>query len=201
MNIIKFFLSIASQKSVSWKTNILSGSFQESEKVLDFGCGDLSFAKSLKRTNPSLQITGVDVSEFRNQPKNIKFVVYDGKRLPFKDGSFDTVVAFYVLHHCPSAKESFKECARVAKKRVLFVESVYRHPIEIPFMRIADWFYNRVKPEVVPLSYQFLSFSDWLNVFSDSGMTLKKSRKIKQVFLPSITPIGISYLFEVTKVK
>lgn len=198
MNLIKL-LGIFSKKSTSWKTIILSQYLENSEKVLDFGCGNLSLAKSLKSLCPSLEITGVDVTDFANKPKNIKFVIYDGKKLPFKDNSFDTVVAFYVFHHCEDVSESFKECARVARRRVLFVESIYRHPLELPFMRIMDWIYNKVKPEAVPLSYQFLSFSEWVGIFSKSEMKLNRSKKIKQVFLPTFFPIGVSYLFEVIK--
>ena len=196
MNIIH---SVIKHRNANWKSSLISPFIKDGNKVLDFGCGDLSLAKSLKAIYPSLQITGVDVTEFANKPKDIKFIIYDGKSLPFKNNSFDTIVAFYVFHHCEDALESFKECARVARKRILFVESVYRHPLEIPFMRIMDWIYNKVKPEVVPLSYQFLSFNEWMKVFSKSEMKIGRSKKIKQVFLPSFIPIGVSYLIEVIK--
>lgn len=198
MNIIKCLKPVI-KENADWKVKILASYFTKPERVLDFGCGDLSFVKSLKKIRPSLQITGVDVTEFVDRPKDIEFITYDGKRLPFKDNSFDTVVSFYVFHHCEDASESFKECARVARKRVLFVESVYRHPLEIPFMKFMDWIYNIVKPEAVPLSYRFLSFDEWIKVFLESKMKVQRSKKIKQAFLPPFAPVGISYLFEVTK--
>ena len=198
MNIIPF--EHFHKKSTLWKRNMLTPYFKGSEAVLDFGCGDLSFAKSLLEVHPLLQITGVDVVDFFEKPRGIKFITYDGKKLPFKDNSFDTVISFYVFHHCEDAFAAFEECARVAKKRVIFVESVYRYPLELVFMRIMDWLYNIVKPESIPLSYQFFSFHDWLKVFEKNKMKMKSSKKIKQVFLPAFLPIGISYTFEVKKI-
>lgn len=190
-------MSIAA-KSVDWKKKIILPYFKKSEKVLDFGCGDLSLSKSLKSTLPSLQITGVDVADFKNKPMSVKFVAYNGKILPFKDNSFDTVFSFYVFHHCDNAIASFEECLRVAK-RVIVIESVYRHPLEIPFMKFMDWIYNRFKSESVSLSYQFLSHKDWIRIFAKNKLRVVSSRQIKQIFIPSIFPIGTSYIFEVTK--
>lgn len=186
------------KKNINWKVNILFPYFKGSEKVLDFGCGDLSLSKSLKSVFPSLKITGVDVLNFNNKQKNAKFILYDGKILPFKDNSFNTVICFYVFHHCSDVTASFNECLRVAK-RVIIVESVYRHPLEIPFMRLMDWIYNRFKSDSVSLSYQFLSYRDWIEVFAKNKFKVVSSKKIKQIFLPSVLPIGISYVFEVAK--
>ncbi len=199
MSLIKLFLDGFSRKSIFWKTSILSQYFKNSEKVLDFGCGDLSLSKSLKAAFPFLQITGVDVIPFPKRPKNIKFIIYDGKTLPFKNNSFDTVIAFYVFHHSENAFASFEECVRVAKYRIIFIESVYRYSFELPFMKMMDWIYNKVKPESIALSYQFFSYGDWIKVFAKHQLRVGSSKKIKQVFLPSFFPIGISYVFEVLK--
>ena len=198
MNYFKSLLGYLSKRSVIWKTKIISSYFSSSENILDFGCGDLSLAKSLKQKIPTLKITGVDVTNFSEKTKDIKFVVYDGKILPFKDNSFDTVIAFYVFHHCEDVLGSLNECIRVAKRRILLVESVYRSPIELPFMSFMDFIYNIVKPEIIPLNYNFFSYKKWLTMFEESKMKVN-SKKIKQVFLPSFMPIGISYVFEAIK--
>lgn len=186
------------KKNINWKVNTLLPYFKGSEKVLDFGCGDLSLSKSLKVVSPSLQITGVDVADFQNNQTNIEFIKYDGKKLPFRDNSFDTAISFYVFHHCEDAIASFKECLRVAK-RIIVVESVYRHPLEVPFMRLMDWIYNRFKSESVSLNYQFLSCRDWIEIFTKNKLRVISSKKTKQIFFPSILPIGTSYVFEIAK--
>jgi len=201
MNFIRNLLKNIVKESNDWKVNILLRYLKDSEKVLDFGCGDLSLSNSLKYSIRSIGITGVDIVSFKNNQKDIKFIKYDGGKLPFKDNSFDTVISFYVFHHCDDAIFAFRECARVAKKKVIFVESVFRHKIELPFMRIMDWIYNKVKPESVSLSYQFYSYDDWIKIFSENKLKLKSSKKIKQIFFPTVIPIGISYIFEVVKTK
>lgn len=190
MNIVK--------KSIDWKVDVLLPYFKKSENVLDFGCGDMSLSKSLKTASPTLQITGVDVADFKNKDKSIKFILYDGKKLPFKNNFFDVIISFYVFHHCENVVASFEECLRVGK-RVIVVESVYRHPLEIPFMKFMDWIYNRFKSESIPLSYQLFSYKDWVRIFTNNRLKVISSKKIKQIFFPSFLPIGISYVFEVTK--
>lgn len=196
---MRSILSSLREKNMKWKVDLLSSYFKKGETILDFGCGDLTFANELKKKNKDLDIIGVDIIEFPDRVKNIKFIKYDGYTLPFKDKSFDTVVSIYVFHHCEDAIASFKECARVAKNRVFFVESVYRHPLELPFMKIIDWFYNKIKPESVFLSYQFFSYDDWVRAFAKNDLKMGSFKKIKQIFLPSFLPIGISYIFEVIK--
>ena len=201
MSFLKYIFTTISQNSNAWKVQAFDGFLKGDESVLDFGCGDLALAAVLLKKYPKLKITGVDVVDFSKKPKNIQYVSYNGSKLPFKNNSFDTVISFYVFHHCPSAAASFKECARVARGRIVFVESVYRYPWERPFMKLLDWIYNKVKSESVPLSYQFLSYKGWQKVFIENNIKIKKSKRIKQIFLPEILPIGISYVFELAKTK
>jgi SAM-dependent methyltransferase len=42
--------------------------------------------------------------------------LYDGMRLPFEDGSFDTVLSIQVLEHTPHPRQLVSEMARVLKK-------------------------------------------------------------------------------------
>src|SRR5947207_9624087 len=94
------------KRNITWKTKLLEPYLKESKTLLDFGCGDLSLAKSLKEKNKRLQITGIDVVKFSKKINGITFRSYDGKILPFKNNSFDTVIAFFVFHHCDDAQKS-----------------------------------------------------------------------------------------------
>lgn len=184
-------------RNSKWKRDILLPYLLEKEKVLDFGCGDLALAKSLKRKVKSLSISGVDVVNFPNQ-SGIPFYTYDGKKLPFHNNSFDTVIAFYVLHHCDSAEVSFKECLRVAKKRVLIVESLPRNSFEMPFVKLMDWVYNIIKPEQIPLSYQFHSLADWKKIFKKNKAKLKSKTSFSSATFPILT-VGEQAILEVVK--
>jgi len=169
------------------------------ETVLDFGCGDLSFAKALKKVRPMLSITGVDVVDFHNRDKSIKFVYYDGKKLPFRNDSFDTVIAFHVLHHTTDAKKYFKELVRVAKKRILLVESVARNSIDFPGMKFMDWLFNVWKSEKVPMTYQFFSKKEWYNLFKENNFFVRKEIDAEIMPIPKFFPTGRSTLFELVK--
>jgi SAM-dependent methyltransferase len=46
---------------------------------------------------------------------------YDGTRMPFEDGAFDTVVSFQVLEHTPDPEGLLREMARVTKKGGLLI--------------------------------------------------------------------------------
>lgn len=192
------FLNKLVKKQSLWKANLLLPFLSKNEKVLDFGGGDLSLAKTLKKKIPSLQISGVDVVDFPERPKNIPLVVYDGKKLPFKNNSFDTVISFYVFHHCNSAEKSFAECLRVAKKRVIIGESIPRYRLEIPVMKFLDWLTNVWKSEDVPLPYEFYSLEKWRKIFKKYHIKNTSIKPFGNSVL-SLLPMGGQYVIEVEK--
>ncbi|HEV8555699.1 MAG TPA: methyltransferase domain-containing protein [Actinophytocola sp.] len=77
--------------------------------VLDFGCGvgRLSFALA----DHVDRVTGVDIAAsmveraqaLNQHPDRIRFMHYDGRLLPFEDGTFDSVISMIVLQHAPPA--------------------------------------------------------------------------------------------------
>jgi SAM-dependent methyltransferase len=92
-------------------------------RLLDLGAGEGWVAEAL-RSLTTAWICSVDVGPFRLTPGS--YVVYDGVRLPFRDGSFDTTVISLALHHCQNPEEVLDEAIRVTSERLLVVESVYR---------------------------------------------------------------------------
>ncbi len=106
MILFKFFAKLKA-KNASWKEKEIGALLSKNETILDYGCGDLMFARKLRESNKTLKITGVDVVS-APRIKGIKFIKYSGEKLPFKDNSFDTVVSVYVFHHCIIAEDAFK---------------------------------------------------------------------------------------------
>lgn len=198
MSVIKKVLNFFKQKSTSWKGQVILNHLSNKETVLDFGCGDLSLASYLKKKRPDLNITGVDVIKFENSFKDISFIQYDGKILPFKDNSFDTVISFYVFHHCVKAEEAFKECFRVAKKRVLFVEAISTYPLEVYCMGFIDWFFNVWKLKRIPLTFQFFTLEGWSLLFKKLSIKDYTKEELTSRFF-SWLPVGRAYIFNVYK--
>lgn len=81
--------------------------------ILDFGCGSkpykFLFSHADSYVGVDLENTGHD--HFDSQ---VDFY-YDGIRLPFNDGSFDSVVCFEVLEHVFNIEEILTEINRVLK--------------------------------------------------------------------------------------
>lgn len=186
------------KKSAQKKADLFRPFFpQKNETILDFGCGDLSLAKSLYKTNKRLKITGIDVVELAKASKNITFKKYDGKKIPYKNNTFDTVISVFVFHHCDSAEASFRECLRVAKKRVIIMEAVAGSKREIPVMKCIDWLTNVWKGEEIPLPYQFHTIAQWRKIFQKAKSHLNTIRHERNII--SFLPIGKTIIFEVTK--
>lgn len=93
--------------------------------VVDLGTGTGYIAFSLAKRYDDLEIIGLDIVEEtlkRNSQKaieensdNLSFISYDGYSFPFEDGSIDTVITRYALHHFPDIGQSFKELYRILK--------------------------------------------------------------------------------------
>jgi ubiquinone/menaquinone biosynthesis C-methylase UbiE len=96
------------------------------KRVLEVGCGAIKHHRRWHLSESGIFV-GLDISEqaligaTRRSLSNQSFVVGDAKALPFKNDSFDTVVAFETLSF--NGTEFFstlKEIARVSRSVVIF---------------------------------------------------------------------------------
>lgn len=99
--------------------------------ILDFGCGDGFFAKVAFGHHRLTRIidVGLDIKESRMEEArklNIykKIIVYDGKRIPFPNEYFSTVISNCVLEHVPDLNLVLNEISRVLKPGGLFITTV-----------------------------------------------------------------------------
>jgi len=90
---------------------------KEGSKILDLGCGSGIAAKHFQEFFKS-KVIGADIRD--NRLVSIPFQIFDGRKLPLKDDSFDVVLINYVLHHCHFPEELLKEAKRVSKKIIIF---------------------------------------------------------------------------------
>ncbi len=99
--------------------------------VLDAGCGEGFVTDYLARRDPSLALTGIDVSSeaidyARKNFGHASFLVGSVLALPFGDASYDTVLCSEVLEHIPDWEQAITELKRVARHYVLI--TVPREP-------------------------------------------------------------------------
>lgn len=104
-----------------WTARKLSRFITASDRVLDIGAGDCRL-DALLRKKIGCEIVPVDVEDFNET--ELPLTLFDGKRLPFEDESFDVVLLIFVLHHAEDAKACLEEARRVCRKRVVVFEDV-----------------------------------------------------------------------------
>jgi len=89
-------------------------------KVLEVGAGSGYFSYYL---NKHCNLLATDSNKgilSLNPIKNKK--VCDGNNLPFRDNSFDVVMAFDLLHHVDNPEQVIKELKRVSRKYIVLTE-------------------------------------------------------------------------------
>ena len=96
------------------------------KSVLDVGSGTGRALRFLQQRHPDLRVEGVEpVRELRERAQAHGSVLHDatGESLPFRDGSFDVVTAFGLLHHVPDPVPVVAEMTRVAKCGVMISDA------------------------------------------------------------------------------
>lgn len=112
---------------------------KEGEKILDLGCGTGYYLFLLSSLPVKLDLTGFDhdikalkEAEHFLKGRKIEFVLGDSHVLPFKDNTFDKIVASEVLEHVADDKQVLGELYRVLKRKGVLIISV--PSINYPFL-------------------------------------------------------------------
>lgn len=116
--------------------------FIAGRRLLDLGAGEGFVAAALGRRGHRA-VCAVDVGPFGRAP--VRYVVYDGARLPFPDRTFDTTLMLLVLHHCAAPEATLDEAIRVTRGRLIVAESVYRNRLERFWLDALDGRVNRFR--------------------------------------------------------
>jgi ubiquinone/menaquinone biosynthesis C-methylase UbiE len=180
---------------VGKQIRLLSPYIGSRDRVLDFGCGDLSLAAALKHRIPKLSITGVDVVDTGVRDRNVSFTTYDGEKLPFAKQTFDTTIVYHVFHHCKDPKASFYDVMRVTEKRILIVEPVYRTYLDLFFMKLLDRLGNGWRNVMIPMPFAFQKEETWETWIREAGWKIVKRQSAG--ILPGWLPFGETKLFVV----
>jgi SAM-dependent methyltransferase len=127
----------------------------EDRCVLDFGCGPGNYRIMFEgRSYVGFDMHAVDFYKWKGE--QTRFVVADGRRVPFRDACFDFVFLNAVLEHIKENTQAAREASRVLKpeKRCIVIVPTTFSVIydEIPFIPLkllrllpghADHYYSR----------------------------------------------------------
>ena len=143
---------------------------KDSKKILDIGSGtgDVAFLLG----NHGKDVTPVDVGDFHGS-RLVKTIIYDGRKLPFPNNSFDTAMLLMVMHHTPNPEIVFDEASRVAKELVI-IETSYTTPTNRWFTIVSDALGN-LRLDAFWSSYK--SDSEWKELFTKKKFEIVKTQK------------------------
>jgi ubiquinone/menaquinone biosynthesis C-methylase UbiE len=108
------------------KVKIVEGVIKNRGIILDLGCGAGLSIGSLSKFGV---VIGLDLSKQKLRKaneiyKHVDFILGDAQYLPFKDGTFNVIVAKDVLEHIVDDKRVVNEAYRVSKNHAEFVAIV-----------------------------------------------------------------------------
>lgn len=110
------------------KNIILGLDLKDGDRVLDIGCGNGYYLYLLSNLGVKLDLTGVDndrnalksADKLLNK-KNVKTVIGDATKLPFRNFRFDKVLISEVIEHIGDEKKALSEISRVLKPKGLLI--------------------------------------------------------------------------------
>lgn len=169
----------AQENEIRERLKVMTGLIKKGDKVLDVGCGNGHFGHSVAALFKA-KVSGVDVVDYKAAEIPVEF--YDGKKIPHKDGAFDTVILAFMLHHVKNQEDILAEAIRVSKGKVIIFEDVYFSPWQYLFVIWNDFYTNilfgwiRVfKGEAgkgllsIPMPLTFRSVKGWERLFAEFG--------------------------------
>lgn len=147
------------------KINDCCGKFLKG-KVLDVGAGRCYIAEEIenKKNKNNIEVTCLDVKDLGQTRK--KVVVYNGKKMPFRNNEFDTALISYVLHHCEEPIKVLKEAMRVTKGNIVIFEDT--NPSA--FVNIMDFLSNKLRGVETP--FKFRTEKEWLAIFKKLNLKI-----------------------------
>ena len=132
-------------------------------KVLDVGAGRCYIAKELQTKN-KVELTCLDVKDLSQA--DMKVVIYNGRKIPFKGNEFDTSLISYVLHHCEDPIRVLKEAVRVTKGNIIIFEDTKPSP----FTNVMDFMSNKLRSVETP--FKFRTEKEWLKIFKKLNLKI-----------------------------
>ncbi|HRY42683.1 MAG TPA: methyltransferase domain-containing protein [Thermoanaerobaculia bacterium] len=120
-------LDFAFRRRLRWLLTALD--LRPSLRLLDLGCGPGVLLRALDASAPRVRAAGLDegadrLLQARAAPTPFPLLCADAQRLPFRDASFERVLAAEVLEHLPDDAAALAEIRRVLAPGGLLAVSV-----------------------------------------------------------------------------
>jgi len=168
----------ALRRRARWKWRWIASALGEpvaGRSILDLGAAE-GFVGACA-AEAGARVTLADVAD--SNATDLPYVVYDGARLPMPDEHRDVVLLVFVLHHARDPDLLLAEAARVARDRVVIVETV---PDESRRRRteLLDRMANRLRERSLRDDEPWLrmrSSIEWRRRIEDAGLGVLDERR------------------------
>jgi len=113
------------------------------------------------------EVVSVDVQDFNETCRPL--ILYDGTRLPFKDGVFDAVLIIFALHHAEDPRPVLMEAQRVCRRRLIVfedaIEGQWDRLVFRGFHRFLEW------SQGIPRPHHEWPPARWSTLATELGLT------------------------------
>jgi SAM-dependent methyltransferase len=144
----------------------VAGLLPAAARVLDVGCGDGAIAAAVMERRPDVTVTGIDV--LVRDRTHVPVSPFDGRSIPFDDGSFDAAMFVDVLHHTDDPRVLLAEAARVAPGAIVVKDHLADGALARPTLRAMDWAGNAHFSVALP--YNYWEEREWRAAFDALGL-------------------------------
>jgi len=143
--------------------------------ILDIGCGTGYFTEFLSGFCKNIDMIKYAIKKHRDS--NIKYLIADAEKLPFKDGGFDISVSITALNFVKNPLSAVSEAVRISRKKV-FLGILNRWSLLYFFKKVKSFFINTSYSDAC-----FYGERDMVNILS-SFPQIKGVYKQHTYFLP-----------------
>ena len=154
---------------------------QKTDSVIEIGSGPGSVLREFRRAG--FNIEGLDIID-GSYASDLRPTVYNGERMPFQDGAYDTALLLTVLHHTHDPDAIINEAKRIAR-RVIIIEDVFNTAWQRKYTKITDSITNL---EFFGHPHTNRSDDEWRETFDRLGLSLVHGEvhRLASLFLQSV---------------
>ena len=155
----------------------------KAKTVLELAAGTGMIAKNIVNVAAHIEATDASaemIAEAKrdNRSAKLHFSVQDMFRLPYADGSFDTVILSNALHIVPQPEKALAEIRRVLKDDGVLIAPTFTHAGNSFSGKVRAFF---MKPAGFPLHSRWTR-EEYLTFLRQNGWTVRKSAVLKASF-------------------
>lgn len=157
-------------RRMSRLTELIAPLVNDSESVLDVGCGDGMIDSLIMKKCSDTKIEGIDV--LVRDVTHIPVTEYDGYNIPIKEGDKkpDTIMTIDVLHHTDNPEQLVTEMCRCTNRYIVIKDHYKWGIISLIKLRLMDYVGNAHYK--VRLPYNYLSKKKWDEIFEKNNLRI-----------------------------